>query len=153
MAKLITAGKQLGLVTVLFLFAQSSLLAESGTEAESGAANEQVTEFTREKKGDQVTIHSSFGSSDIKNWRVLDRYHMVIETYRHGDLLATFSHSCSGLKFADTIGFSTFGPFDLDRSTKIILPDGRWCHLKSLVAYEPEKGEREAEENASKSGE
>lgn len=124
-------------------FAQSALEEPQVDEAqkvdEDNDAREQITEFTREEKGDQITIQSTFGSSDIKNWKVLDKYHMVIETYRHGDLLATFSHSCSGLRFADTIGFSTFGPFELDRSTRIILPDGRRCHLKSLVAYEEPK--------------
>jgi len=126
------------LVSLLTLGSSSALGQSEAAEDQGDNTNEQVTEFTREQKGDQVTIHSSFGSSDIKNWRILDKYHMVIETYRHGDLLATFSHACSGARFADTLGFSTFGPFELDRSTKIILPDGRWCHFKSLVAYESE---------------
>lgn len=97
--------------------------------------NEQVTTFTREQREESVVIHSSMGSPDIKNWRVVDNSTLIIETYRHGDLIATFSPSCSGLRHADTIGFSTMGPFELDKSTKVLLPGGNWCFIKELKPY------------------
>lgn len=108
-------------------------------EALSAAKDEQVTTFTKEKKQGAVVIHSTFGSNEIKNWRVLDNYNMVIETYSHGDFLATFSRSCSGLRFTETLGFSTLGPFELDKSTKLILPDGQRCHFKELKPYVAEE--------------
>ena len=60
---------------------------------------------------------------------------MIIETYTHGDFIAIFAQRCSGIRFAETIGFQTMGPFQLDRSTKIILPDGRRCFFKQLKPY------------------
>lgn len=109
---------------------------------------EQVTTFTREERQGNVVIHSNFGSSDIKNWRVIDSTTMVIETYTHGDFMATFAQRCSGIRFAETIGFQTMGPFQLDRSTKIILPDGRRCFFKELKPYtEAEQSEQGQGEN------
>jgi hypothetical protein len=124
----------------------------SATEALSTAKDEQVTTFTKEKKQGAVVIRSTFGSSDIKNWRVLDNRNMVIETYSHGDFLATFTSPCSGLRFTETIGFSTLGPFELDKSTKVILPDGQRCYFKELKPYvakeKPAKGDSPSENNA-----
>lgn len=97
--------------------------------------SERVTTFTREKHDDSVVIHSSMGSPDIKNWWAVDNRTLIIETYRHGDLVATFAPPCSGLRHADSIGFSTMGPFELDRTTKVLLPDGGWCFIKELKPY------------------
>lgn len=126
----------------LLVLGLSSGCVNSGVEnGDNGSESEQVTSFTREEKQGRVVIHSTFGSSDIKNWRALDNSSLVIETYSHGDFLASFSQPCTGIRFTDTLGFSTMGPFQLDKSTKIVLPGGRWCHFKSLEPYEQDKAE------------
>jgi len=130
----------------LLLLAALSLTACSNQGAGSSAGEgEQVNTFTREEKQDSVVIHSSMGSPDIKNWRVVDNKTLIIETYRHGDLLATFASPCSGIRFANSLGFSTMGPFELDKSTRIILPDGRWCSIKTLEPYVKLEQKEEAE--------
>jgi Family of unknown function (DUF6491) len=124
----------------LSLMVMSASIAGVISCSSQSPSKEQIVEFRKEDNNGQVVIHSTFGSSDIKNWRVVDLSRMVIETYSHGDLLATFMQACSGLGFADSLAFSTMGPFQLDRSTSVILPDGRRCQIKSLEPYEsPEK--------------
>ena len=115
----------------------AALLAGCAAPAPNPGADggEQVTTFTREEKQGSVVIHSSMGSPDIKNWRVVDNKTLIIETYRHGELLATFSSPCSGIRFADSLGFSTLGPFELDKSSTVILPDGRRCFIRELEPY------------------
>jgi hypothetical protein len=45
------------------------------------------------------------------------------------------------------------GPFQLDRSTKIILPDGRWCFFKELKPYTgEEQGNQDQQKDGEKSG-
>ena len=112
------------------------LAACAQTDRPDEAADSRVTTFTREGEGESVVIHSSIGgSSDIRNWRVIDSSTMIIETYRHGELIATFFSPCPGLRFAETLGFRTLGPFDLDRTTRVILPDGSSCQLRELRPY------------------
>lgn len=106
------------------------------------AEAEQVTLF--EKDARDVVIHSGFGSSRIESWRVVDDSTMIIETFGHGEVVATFSMPCRGIRTADTLGFATMGPFDLDKTTKVILPDGRKCYfkeLKPLVKLEDSEGD------------
>jgi hypothetical protein len=127
---------QIGAVLIL----AAGLSACTGQSPRQERESEQVTLF---KTGDEsVVIHSTFGSSDIKNWRAVDNNTLIIETYRHGRLVATFFSPCPGIRYAETIGFSTMGPFDLDRSTTVILPDGQRCHFKELKPYvELDQGE------------
>lgn len=84
------------------------------------------------RPGKDVVIHSGFGSSGIRNWRVIDDNRLLIETSSHGELVATFMQPCIGIRGAETVGFRTLGPFELDRSTEVILPDGFRCRFKSL---------------------
>lgn len=122
------------------LVVTAALVACSGSAPKSEREGEQVTLFKNEDKS--VVIHSTFGSSDIKDWQVVDSRTLIIETYSHGKLVATLFSSCPGLRTAEVIGFSTMGPFDLDRSTTIILPDGQRCHFKELKELvEPARAE------------
>lgn len=91
---------------------------------------EQVVLF--EKDAADVAIPSGFGSSRVKNWRVVDDSTMVIDTVGHGELVATFMTPCRGIRYAEALGFATMGPFEIDRTTRVILPDGRRCHFKEL---------------------
>jgi len=125
-------------MSVILSFAIAAALLIGGCTASTRPTDdnkEQVTTFTREEKQDSVVIHSSMGSPDIKNWRVVDNKTLIIETYRHGELLATFSMPCTGIRSVSTLGFSTLGPFELDKSTHVILPDGRRCYIKELAPY------------------
>jgi len=123
-------------IKLRFTLVAALLIGGCAASAPPGSGNEeQVTTFTREEKQDSVVIHSSMGSPDIKNWRVVDNKTLIIETYRHGELLATFGSPCSGIRSASSLGFSTLGPFELDRSTHVILPDGRRCFIKELTPY------------------
>ena len=104
--------------------------------AQTGRENREKEQVTLFKKGDEsVVIHSTFGSSDIRNWRAVDNSTLIIETYSKGKLVATLMSSCPGIRFAETIGLSTLGPFALDKYTTVILPDGTRCHFKELNPY------------------
>lgn len=121
----------------------SLLVAGCGAHKSRVAAEaEQVTLF--EKDANDVVIPSGFGSSRIQSWRVVDDSTMIIEAFGHGELVATFSMPCRGIRSADTLGFATIGPFELDRTTKVILPDGSRCYfkgLKPLVKLEESEGD------------
>src|SRR5690606_19655341 len=82
----------------------------------------------------------------VKNWRVVDDSTMVIDTVGHGELVATFMTPCRGIRYAEALGFATMGPFEIDKTTKVVLPDGRRCHFKELKPLlkleEPGEGER-----------
>lgn len=109
----------------------------TATPSTAPTQQEQFSTLTREEKDGSVVIHSSIsGTSDIKNWRVLDNSHIVFETYQHGDLIATFMMPCHGIRFTDTIGISTLGPFELDKFARVSLPDGGWCQIKELKPFE-----------------
>lgn len=106
------------------------VLAGCASQGRDGGNSEQVTLF---KKGEEsVIIHSTFGSSQVRGWRVIDDSTMLIETSSKGDLVATFQTPCPGLRFAEVVGFRTMGPFELDRTTTVILPDGRRCYFQEL---------------------
>ncbi len=106
------------------------VLAGCAGQGRNGGDSEQVTLF---KKGEEsVIIHSTFGSSQVRGWRVIDDSTMLIETSSKGDLVATFRTPCRGLRFADAVGFRTMGPFELDRTTTVILPDGQRCYFQDL---------------------
>lgn len=115
------------------------LAISAGGEALAAPDEEQVTVFQKDEKTDSVVVHSTMGSSAIKNWKVIDNRTLMIETYGHGDLIATFMQPCYGLRAVEFLGFSTFGPFELDKSTKVVLPDGRQCHFKELKRYVPKE--------------
>lgn len=91
---------------------------------------EQITLFEKDAK--DVVIPSGFGSSRIQSWRVVDDSTMIIKALGHGELVATFTMPCRGIRYADTLGFATMGPFELDRTTRVILPDGTRCHFREL---------------------
>jgi len=115
----------------------------TGGPRDSGGI-EQVTLF--EKDAADVAIPSGFGSSRVKNWRVVDDSTMVIDTVGHGELVATFMTPCRGIRYAEALGFATMGPFEIDKTTKVVLPDGRRCHFKELKPLikleEPGEGDR-----------
>lgn len=82
-----------------------------------------------------VVVHSSMGGSQIRSWRALDNRTMIIDTYQYGELVATLMWPCHGLAFTEVVAFDTMGPFDLDRTTKVILPDGTTCRFKELKRF------------------
>ena len=89
-----------------------------------------------EKKPEVVSIPRTFGSSQLEDWFVLDNRHLVIELTGKKKYKATLMNSCTGLRFTDSIGFSTMGPFELDKWTTIVLPGGERCFIKELEPYE-----------------
>ncbi|MBI2993738.1 MAG: hypothetical protein HYY48_06115 [Gammaproteobacteria bacterium] len=108
--------------------AQTGEAVESGTAAGEGGAPKR-----------EPIIRETFGSSDIKDWYAPDDRTLVIGTYAHGKFLGTFANLCTGIRYANALGFSTQGPFELDRSTAIVLPDGQRCFFKDLSAYSLEQ--------------
>lgn len=118
------------------LFIASMVLgACSSTQDVAQKEQEETTVFTREMQGENVVVHSSLGFKTIKDWRVIDDRTLIIDTYREGELIARFFAPCPGVRFALTLGFKTMGPFDLDRTTRVVLPDGQVCTFKSLQRY------------------
>jgi len=129
---------------VLFLSVSLALLVGGCASAPAKETAEQVTLF--EKDAPDVTIPESLGSPRVRSWRAVDDRTLIIEASGHGELVATFTTPCRGIRFAETLGFATLGPFELDRSTQVILPDGTRCHfkeLKPLVKLEEPAGEGE----------
>ena len=91
-------------------------------------------------------IPATFGSSDISDWYAPDNETIVINTYGHGRFKGKFMNRCQGVRFAETLGFATMGPYELDASTRIVLPDGSRCALRELVPFSDEEDRRAREE-------
>ena len=134
----------INLISVTLLLSNAFALAGEAIQSNNGSVEEEIRVI--EKKND-VSIPQSFGSSQIDDWYVLDNKNIVIEAARK-KYKATFMSSCSGIRFTDSIGLVTMGPYELDKTTTVILPDGRRCHIKELIPYtaDMEKQDREAKE-------
>lgn len=96
--------------------------------------------------GREARVPETFGSSDIRDWYAPDDATIVISTYAHGRFKGTFMNHCQGVRFAEALGFSTMGPYELDSSTRIVLPDGTRCGLRDLVPYSDEEEKRDRAE-------
>jgi hypothetical protein len=96
----------------------------------------------------RVQVPSTFGSSNIRDWYAPDSRTLIINTYAFGRFKATFTQPCSGIRSTETIGFRTQGPFELDRSTIVVLPDGQRCHIRDLEEYTDEDERRDRAERA-----
>ena len=132
------------LVPLILLSGMHPALAENATGADNGAVEEEVVVIEHNK---YVSVPRTFGSSTIDNWYVLDNKNIVIETTRE-KYKATFMSTCPGIRFTDSIGLSTMGPYELDRTTTVILPGGMRCHISELVRYTPEMEQRDKEAKA-----
>lgn len=88
------------------------------------------------KKPKVVSIPRTYGSSSLEDWFALDNRHLVIVLTGKRKYKATLMNTCTGLRFTDSIGFSTMGPFELDKWTTIVLPGGERCFIKDLEPYE-----------------
>jgi hypothetical protein len=85
------------------------------------------------------SLPKTFGSSDIKDWYAPDSQTLIINTYAHGRFKATLTGACTGIRSAETLGFTTSGPHELDRSTTVVLPDGARCGFSDLIAVPAEE--------------
>ena len=81
------------------------------------------------------SIPATFGHSAIEGWSAPDNRTLIIDTYGYGRFKATLANECRGLRFADVIGFQTFGPVQLDKFTTLRLPHGERCMIKTLEPY------------------
>ena len=91
-------------------------------------------------------VMATFGSSDIQGWHAPDNRTLVIRTYTHGNFKAMLLGPCTGIRFAETLGFSTPGPYELDSSTSLVLPDGSHCAFRTLERYTEEDEKRDQEQ-------
>lgn len=108
------------------------------------AADEPIEEITViDKRYNSVSIPRSFGSSRIRDWQAPDNRTLIIEITGGDKYKATFMSPCTGIRFTDTIAFSTMGPFELDSHTSVLLPGGERCYFKDLVVYTKEEEERD----------
>ncbi len=101
----------------------------------------------------EARVLESFGSSDISDWYAPDNRTIVINTYSQGRFKGTFMNSCQGIRYAESVGFSTMGPYELDESTNIVLSDGTRCAMRDLVPYSDEEERRDREERKRKKAE
>ena len=126
---------------VLFLLFLNSTISMAFAEIPQPDADAKDTEEGTEevtvvdKRYSDTSIPRSFGSSQIRNWYAPDNNSLIIEVQGKRKYKATFSMPCHGIRFTDSIGFRTTGPFELDRSTQVLLPDGERCYFKDLVVY------------------
>lgn len=88
-----------------------------------------------EEQPEAVRVPSTFGSSRLHDWHVLDSRNLVIELDNGKKYRASLMNACHGLRFTDTLGFSTQGPYELDKWTTLHLPDGERCHIRELTPY------------------
>ena len=95
-----------------------------------------------EKKPEIVRVPTTYGSSRLRNWFVLDNRNLVIEIDGGNMYQATLMSPCRGLRFTDSLGFATNGPFELDKWITLYLPDGERCFIRELKPYRADKGNR-----------
>ena len=135
-------------VIASFLYA---LPVRAGDDGANGVESEVTVSEQRPRR---PNLPATFGSSDIRGWYAPDSLTLIIDTYAHGKFKATFANSCQGIRFAESLGFSTMGPFELDSSTRVVLPDGQQCFFKDLVRYseEQEKQDRAARPRKASAG-
>jgi len=107
---------------------------ESATAADSAGVPQAAAAAAGEGP---AVLRAGPGSSDIRGWYAPDESTLIISTFSHGRFKATLAAPCPGIRHADSIGFSTMGPFELDSSTTVVLPDGRRCRFRDLVGYLP----------------
>ena len=123
-----------------FLFLLAALMTFSLSAAvqaeEKAAVHPDETILVIEKKPRAVSIPKAYGSSRLQDWFVLDSRHLIIEVTGGKKYKATLMNACTGLRFTDSIGFSTMGPFELDKWTTILLPGGERCYIKELTPYD-----------------
>jgi hypothetical protein len=123
-------GAQRGLVLALCLLHGSVVLALD--DAPTVPATDEVEVVG--PAGERPALPKTFGSSDIKDWYAPDSRTLIINTYGHGRFKATLTSGCAGIRSAETLGFTTMGPFELDSSTTVVLPDGARCGFSDLIA-------------------
>jgi len=87
----------------------------------------------------KTRVPEMFGTRQIENWYVIDNETIIIDTYGFGKFKATFAQPCPGIRFTDTIGFLTQGPYAVDKTTSIMVSTGEICQIKELVPYKEEE--------------
>lgn len=90
----------------------------------------------------EARVPDTFGSGDIRDWYAPDNRTLIISTYSHGSFKGEFMNACQGIRFAETLGFATRGPYQLDSSTHVVLPGGERCAFKSLVPIDRDEERR-----------
>lgn len=126
--------------TALFwtIAAGAAALSPAGM-AENGKTGEGIKEELRVIERDAgARVPQTFGSSPIRGWYAPDSRTVIIETVR-GDYKGTFMNDCSGIRYAESIGFDSSGGMALDKFTTVVLPDGQRCFFKDLTAYTGEE--------------
>lgn len=123
---------------MLFPLTQSANSQEQRPEE----VKDEIVVIRKQERQPEVRVPQSFGSSQIRNWHAPDSKTLIIETSR-GDFKATFANNCSGILFAESIGFESSGGNALDKFTRIVLPDGQTCFFDDLVVYEPDREPRQ----------
>lgn len=121
-----------------------ALPAAADTGAEPPADVEQIE--VPGTKPSRPSVPKTFGSSDIRDWYAPDNRTLIINTYAHGRFKATLAVPCTGLRSAESLGFSTMGPVELDRTTTVILPDGQRCRFNDLSVLPDDYREDAADE-------
>ena len=82
----------------------------------------------------------------IKDWRATDRKTLYVEGRNNQWFKITLFSSCSGLRFAETIGFVTEANGDLDKFSSVLVK-GRRCTFKSFEAVDGPPKKNKAELN------
>ncbi len=131
------------LVLLLFFGLVVPVSGDQQAERQTAAADAgEVEELTViDKRYRSPTVPRSFGSSRIRDWHAPDNLTLIIELIGRQKLKATFMSPCTGIRFTDTLAFVSRGPFELDRHSSVLLPDGQRCFFRDLVVYVEEDEE------------
>ena len=121
-------------ISILWSIVFSPIIAWANELDQKDPVIEEDIRIIESKKKD-VSIPRRYGFSQVEDWQVLDNKHIVLEITGRKKFKATFMNSCHGIRFTEIIALSTMGPFELDKFTTIILPDGQRCHIKELIPY------------------
>lgn len=94
------------------------------------AAEETTPQLARE---DRLAMQSY----RIRDWSAPSNDVLIVESIDGTRYRAQFMGPCTGLRFANTIGFITRGTNELDRFAGIVLPDGTRCQFSSFQRAAP----------------
>ena len=73
------------------------------------------------------------GIHKVGSWHAPSDTTLVIEDHQHNQYIATLKIPCTGLKIAKSIAFTNHTSNTLNKSSTVILPNGKRCAFKEFT--------------------
>jgi len=74
----------------------------------------------------------TFGESSIWDWEQQPDGALLLRFIDRGSVRITFARPCRKLPYTESIALLVNGPFSLEQTTTILLPDGERCQIKGM---------------------